>query len=79
MEKVIVVTDVSEGQLVELGIRKTEKGIVLGRSTYPYRKYLFPKYPFEGEQYSSEEEFMKLLRRVYPFIGTARRKEVIPG
>jgi hypothetical protein len=78
MERVIVVMDVSEGQLVEFGIRKTEKGIALGRSTYPFRKYLFPKYPFEGEQYSFEE-LINLLKRACPFIGAARRREDVPG
>jgi hypothetical protein len=79
MEKVIVITDLTEGQLVSFGVRKTEEGkIVLGRSTYPYRKYVFPKYPVEGEQYSFEE-FIKLLKSVCPFIGTARRRDVVPG
>jgi len=78
MERVITITDLTEGQLVAFGIRKTEKGIVLGRSNHPYRKYVFPKYAVEGEAYNFEE-LMNLLKTLCPFIGTARRKIVTTG
>lgn len=52
--------------LTEDDIKKMEIG--RGRKTYPWKVFIFPKYPYEGEPIDIRE-----LISVCPFLGTARR------